>query len=107
MNTKICKCCGRELPLEAFRKTRLGVMNTCYECVSKNIAKAKADKKEEAKKADEVRMAKAARLSDFEPVELMRELKRRGYEGKLTYTKTFEIDITNIDDKPSVGRVYA
>lgn len=35
MQTKICKCCGRELPLEAFAKQKLGKLghtSKCKEC---------------------------------------------------------------------------
>lgn len=34
-------------------------------------------------------------LSAYTPRQLMEELARRGYEGKLTYTKIVTIDITN------------
>jgi hypothetical protein len=33
-------------------------------------------------------------LADFSPRELMAELKRRGYEGKLVYTETHTIDLS-------------
>ena len=39
--------------------------------------------------------ARNARLAEFTPRELMAELARRGYEGKLTYTRVEEIDINN------------
>jgi hypothetical protein len=33
-------------------------------------------------------------LADFSPRELTEELKRRGYEGKLTYVETHTIDLS-------------
>ena len=41
--------------------------------------------------------ARSLRLRDFQPRELMIELKRRGYEGTLTYTEVKTIDITKVD----------
>lgn len=35
-------------------------------------------------------------LADFTPRELMAELKRRGYEGKLTYVETHTIDLSTL-----------
>ena len=39
--------------------------------------------------------ARQLTLQDYTPRELMEELARRGYEGKLTYTHVETIDITN------------
>lgn len=39
--------------------------------------------------------AKKMRLSEFTPRELMEELVRRGYKGKLSYTEVHEIDLSN------------
>lgn len=36
-----------------------------------------------------------ARLADYSPRDLMTELARRGYKGKLTYTKVEGINIEN------------
>lgn len=39
METKICKTCGRELPLSDFKKTRWGgYAGTCNECVKEKRA---------------------------------------------------------------------
>jgi hypothetical protein len=35
-------------------------------------------------------------LADFTPRELMAELKRRGYEGKITYVETHTIDLSTL-----------
>ena len=68
--TKICKECGRELPLEQFYKNRWGVTDYCVECMNK--------KKE--RKADKA----PADLSAIPDGELAAELKRRGWQGVLT-----------------------
>lgn len=84
---KICKKCGRSLPVANFKMTHWGKhAAVCNECATaarmSNVAKKEANFKE-------------LRLSDFTPRELMEELARRGYEGKLTYTHIETIDITN------------
>lgn len=39
METKICKDCGRELPLSDFRKTRSGALSgNCNECIKEKYA---------------------------------------------------------------------
>lgn len=98
METKICKCCGRELPIDDFRVTKLGRRNTCNECVSKKTADAKKRKKYGLTFEEELEKAKTLRLQDFTPRELMAELKRRGYDGKLTFTQVIEIDISKIGE---------
>ena len=96
METKVCKCCGRELPIVEFRQTKIGRVNTCNECITKHQIKAKADKKMRKMEGEESEKAKRARLADFTPRELMEELKRRGYEGTLTYTETRTIDLARL-----------
>lgn len=43
--TKVCKKCGRELPLEQFGKNKNGYINTCKECRSKIQKEAWAKRK--------------------------------------------------------------
>lgn len=98
METRICKECGRELPIEEFRmtrnKTRCSVCNTCSE--SKRMATRKKNRLERENKETAMQQdARKLRLHDFTPRELMVELAERGYKGKLTYTRVGEIDITN------------
>ena len=81
---KICKVCGRELPLESFAKHRLskdGYMATCNSCC------------EELRKQSPLGGGKLIvkpfnggnpDLAQFTPRELIEELKARGYKGKLT-----------------------
>ena len=94
--TQVCKCCGRELPLEMFRVSKLGRYQTCQECTRKHQIQAKAEKKAAQQKQVDVENARSLRLMDFTPRELMVELKRRGYEGKLTYTETRVVDFTSL-----------
>ena len=94
--TKVCKCCGRELSVSEFRRTKLGVMNTCQECVRQHQITAKLDKKLAKLKKDEVSEARSMRLEDFTPRQLMARLKELGYEGKLTYTRTETIDLAKL-----------
>lgn len=97
METKVCKGCGRELPIENFSTggangTRF-VQNYCKECMAKRKSEGHARKKAElqSKTASEVEQAKKQRLSEFTPRELMEELKRRGYDGELVYTEVKKI----------------
>ena len=36
METKVCKCCGKELPLNNFFKNVFGYTSVCKECNSMN-----------------------------------------------------------------------
>lgn len=97
METKVCKCCGRELPVSDFRKTRLGIMATCNECIRQNQIKAKAEKKNRKNFEVEIEKARTARLSDFTPRELMAELKSRGFRwDKMQVTVVQEVDYNKI-----------
>lgn len=91
METIKCKKCGRDLPHDKFKLTRWGDYSTvCNECVTTaRLAAVKANKEKKESEKREIR------LSEFTPRELMQELARRGYEGKLTFTKIETIDITN------------
>lgn len=93
---KKCKCCGRELPVTDFRKTRLGLMSTCNECLRKKQMEGRERKKQADNYSADIDKARMARISDFTPRELMARLKELGYDGKLTYTVTKEIDLKNL-----------
>ena len=96
--TRVCKNCGRELPIEKFKLTRYGTR--VYVCTECSTAKLRANKmaqvrnlqQEYERKESETRML---RIKDFTPREWMEELARRGYRGKLTFVETHTIDIEN------------
>lgn len=81
--TKKCKCCGRELPISMFTKGGYGIHNTCKECAVKKRQATKEKKDKERNYENEIEQAKKMRLLDFTPRDLMEELKRRGYRGKI------------------------
>lgn len=78
METKICKKCGKELPVDKFYKNKSqkdGFGYYCKDCVNayKSSKKANAD------------------LAKFKPRELIEELKARGYKGTLTYEQVITL----------------
>ena len=84
METKVCKVCGKELPITEFRKTPIcpNGVNTCHKCSARKRAENK-----ERKEAFEGGGKTDTELSRFTPRELIEELKMRGYKGTLTYTR--------------------
>ena len=82
METKICKKCGRELPVSLFYRAS----NTAdgYQCNCKACRKAYlAARKNGCENDSPIKGAPDSPLGKFTPRELMDELKRRGYHGKL------------------------
>jgi ribosome-binding protein aMBF1 (putative translation factor) len=96
--TKVCRCCGRELPIGNFKKGRWGYVSVCNECDKQHRAENRQARIDKAKqKVEDVRAEnRQLCLSDFSPRELMLELKRRVYEGKLVYTETHTIDLSTL-----------
>lgn len=106
--TKVCKECGRELPLEQFAKNPHGYTSLCKECMkakqSKGV-KAHRDGLKELK--DQMERSSMHRpeyqpegkrtpkpeeiLKDYTDSDLVDELRRRGYAGTLTKTSTLEV----------------
>ena len=96
--TKVCKKCGKELPIENFytnKSLKGGHDNTCRECknaYSKEWAKKNREKKKlQAKENERIEFEKKYKiytnreLAKFKPRELILELKARGYVGTLLY----------------------
>ena len=83
METKICKKCGRELPLSSFHKdngVNGGHKNTCKECQHK---REKQNRQMRNRITEAVRQAYP--LDSFKTEELVTELKKR--ESKLSLLK--------------------
>ena len=98
METKLCKKCGRELPLSDFytnSKAKDGYATYCKVCsnaISVEYARKRRErKKAEAEENERVEFEKKYKiytnreLAKFTPRELMLELKARGYTGDLLY----------------------
>lgn len=96
--TKVCKCCGRTLDISNFKKGRWGVVSVCNECDKQHRAENRQARIDKAKqKVEDVRAEnRQLCLADFSPRELMAELRRRGYEGTLSYVETHTIDLSTL-----------
>ena len=80
--TKTCSRCGRTLPIENFYKRSNGQIFTyCKECV-KVINSARKITPPDSENP----------LSAYTPRQLMQELKRRGYTGKLYIQQVADLD---------------
>lgn len=105
-NTKVCKVCGKELPIDQFRpnpKCKDGHLDTCYECLNKKIKEAKKKKKEDeslgkifgkdaveqADKVFPVTQDKWDRLQEYTAQELVEYLRFQGWE--VTCTRTINL----------------
>jgi len=87
METKLCKRCGRELPVSEFPKNKSaldGLFTYCKECV-RNYHRAYRKKMHlELERTLAEKEADLHGLSRFTSLELMDELERRGYSGHLS-----------------------
>ena len=52
METKFCKCCGRELSLEHFKRGRYGYVSVCLDCDKKHRAEKRQARIDEQKKKE-------------------------------------------------------
>ncbi len=95
---KTCKCCNRTLDISNFKKGRWGYVSVCDECDKQHRAENRQARIDEQKKKVENVRAENRQLclADFSPRELMTELKRRGYEGTLTYVETHTINLSTL-----------
>ena len=97
IKTKVCSHCGRELPLSEFPRNsrcRGGHSGVCKKCKGVQIRDYRRNLAEKARLYDE-----RGGLKDYTPRDLMLELKRRGYEGVLTFTERKTIDISQLDNQ--------
>ena len=83
--TKVCKGCGRALPLSAFSvhpKALDGHMSECKECRRRTAGSKKS--------------AKGNPLEKFTARQLMHELHERGYKGELEYIEVHKIRLSDM-----------
>ena len=85
-----------EKPVEEFYVNGQGITSCCKECHIKRMVEGRKRGKEIKKALNDIENAKNMRLADFTPRQLMEELKRRGYQGKLTYVETHTIDLSTL-----------
>lgn len=98
--TKVCRKCGRELPLSEFPRTALskdGHINTCKTCRASYEKSHRITTREKARLYDKA-VVNGGGLSAYSPRQLMQELYSRGYRGTLTYTETKTINLETIND---------
>lgn len=92
--TKVCKVCGKELPIELFRKnnkSKDGYTDTCFDCINVKI-RAGFNKKKDAQKKpkseepirleDTIKMVDA--IDNIPDQALVNELRQRGYDVTCT-----------------------
>lgn len=100
METKICVCCGKVLPIENFGRNRQssdGLMVTCKECTNKryreNYKKRKSIATPSVSSSTATTKTKLdddgrnPDLAKFHARELIAELKARHYTGTIYYTQ--------------------
>ncbi len=97
--TKVCKVCGKELPIEMFRrnnKSKDGYTDTCFDCINVKIRAGFNKKKDAQKKSkseepirleDTIKMVDAIKNTPDQA--LVNELRQRGYD--VTCTKTIAL----------------
>lgn len=85
METKLCKCCGRELPISQFNKHSKnsdGLQAYCKDCQKQKNQLSINKRKLEVINSE---------LAKYTPRELINELHRRGYKGTLTYEQQIKL----------------
>lgn len=100
METKICVCCGKVLPVSEFGKNRQssdGLMVSCKDCTNKryrenyrkrkNIVTPTTQPSATATKPKLDSDGRNPELSKFHARELIAELKARNYTGTIYYTQ--------------------
>lgn len=96
--SKTCKCCGRTLDISNFKHGRWVMYRYVMNAIEKHRAENRQLRLDKTKQKIEDERAENRKLclADFSPRELMCELKRRGYDGTLTYTETHTINLATI-----------
>lgn len=91
-HTKVCKDCGKELPIEMFQRqarSKDGYMHICKDCKQKRMTEA-YKKMEEKPKAEPTEFEEHLEMLDalmkISDQELVDELRQRGWDVKCTKT---------------------
>ena len=97
--TKVCKVCGKELPIEMFRrniKSKDGYTDTCIDCINVKIRAGfnkKKDVQQKPKSEEPIRLEDTIKMVDAikntPDQALVNELRQRGYD--VTCTKTIAL----------------
>lgn len=97
--TKVCKVCGKELPIDMFRKnikSKDGYTDTCFDCINVKIRAGfnkKKDVQEKPKAEEPMRLEDTIKMVDaihnVPDQALVNELRERGYD--VTCTKTIAL----------------
>lgn len=97
--TKVCKVCGKELPIDMFRKnikSKDGYTDTCIDCINVKIRAGfnkKKDVQEKPKAEEPTRLEDTIKMVDaiknIPGQILVNELRERGYD--VTCTKTIAL----------------
>lgn len=98
METKVCKACGKELPVSEFYADRNcvdGLRTVCKKCYMRRQKELKLLKIKDAPKveSDVVKECKENNLENVPARLLISELRRRGYRGKLELVTIQEVVI--------------
>lgn len=86
MTEKLCSRCGRTLSVDMFNKNSAssdGLQNYCRECQSEMHRERNRKLKGEKGLSEE--------LAKFRPVDLINELRARGYTGELVYVHKIKL----------------
>lgn len=92
--TKVCKVCGKELPIEMFRKntkSKDGYTDTCFDCINVKIRAGfnkRKDAQETPKAEEPIRLEDTIKMVDainsVPDQALVNELRQRGYDVTCT-----------------------
>lgn len=92
--TKVCKVCGKELPIEMFRKnnkSKDGYTDTCFDCINIKIRAGfnkKKDAQKKPKSEEPIRLEDTIKMVDaiksIPDQALVNELRQRGYDVTCT-----------------------
>lgn len=101
ITTKVCRVCGRELPIDSFckqNKSADGHSHVCRECkkmVHDGYVRPRFNRFSTEDLVAEIKARGVKLIPEPTPREMMERLAALGYKGKLTYTRVETVDIEN------------